>query len=177
MDYCQKLLEVFNVEDRQNESFEPPSKKYKDNDYIKKLETENMMLKKELATLRALNSDLLKERDKLDYIYDVVERLKQEKPTLDKTILDDIVLCPDHPEIKITKYQQSLLSQEKTGTKMIRGLVDLIFEESDIKGKNHTILKKEFPEKIDAITQYAIGSGKCKATDISKTITSKYQGK
>ena len=148
MDYCQKLLEVFNVEDRQNESFEPPSKKYKENDYIHKLESENMMLKKDLATQRALNSELFKERDKIDYIYEMFERLKQEKPTLDKTILDETVLCADHPEIKVTKYQQSILTQEKTGTKIIRGLVDLVFEESEIKGKNHTILKKNCMKRL-----------------------------
>ena len=58
-----------------------------------------------------------------------------------------------------------------------RVMCDFLFEEDDLKGKNFTILSKEFPDKINIIVNFIISNFEIQKRDIVKIITNKCGGK
>ena len=105
------------------------------------------------------------------------ESLKSPNIVIAEDSYEDSIIDSAYPQITIKKCQLKYLKQINKGTMATRVLLDFLLEEDDVKGKNFTILAKEYPEKINIVLNYIISNFKIQKRDIVKIITNKCGGK
>ena len=105
------------------------------------------------------------------------ESLKTTNKIVAEDIYEDTIIDIAYPEITIKSCQLQYLKKISKGTMATRVMCDFLFEEDDLKGKNFTILSKEFPDKINIIVNFIISNFEIQKRDIVKIITNKCGGK
>ena len=83
------------------------------------------------------------------------------------------ILDISYPLIKVRKCQLDYLNSIKKATMAIRTLIDILFDEDQLKGMNASKLKNLYPEKIEVITNYIMSKFKIEKPRIIKVITNK----
>ena len=78
-----------------------------------------------------------------------------------------------YPNIKIQSFQFDNLQLKTKYGEAIRFLMDILFEKEEIKKKNFTIIRNEYPDRYEIIKNFALEKFKCSNAQINKSITDK----
>ena len=148
-------------------------------DKIKDLERENEELKQKMKRMMVKFDELKTNSDKYQVVVELIESQKQQN-NADVSVLIDSTLpvCLDvsHPDITINTAQRNVLKGIPNAGAATRALIDMLFLEEEFRGKNCSILEKEFPEKMKAISCYINETFNVEVAKITKAITNKCKG-
>ena len=97
----------------------------------------------------------------------------KEAPNKSLQSYEPIILDMRYPLIKVRKCQLDYLKSIKKATMATRAIIDILFDEDQLKGMNASKLKDVYPEKFEVILNYIIGKFNIERPKIIKIITNK----
>ena len=142
-----------------------------------KLETKN--LQKNMATLLGKIDGYKRLHDRYLSLMNFIEKINKDTDIEESMMImgdssELIYIDKAYPTVSKMGCQKDVLQDIKKGGAATRALMDFIFENEEISGKNCKQLEAEYPEKIGAIKNYIKSNyPEFEMSKITKSITGK----
>ena len=124
------------------------------------MEDKNILLIKEVDRLSSKVNTLTIYAEKYFALKEFFNRTEANNENADQEILakstEELILDPYYPDIKIRRYQYDILKKKTKYGEAVRMLLDIIFEPAEVSNKSYSLLKKEYPDRINAIERYSM---------------------